>query len=64
MTIVDCGSLEHPENGIVIISGTREGDTATYSCNEGFVLNENSTNLRTCGENGTWSGDEPACTSK
>ena len=49
---------------MVALSGTREGDTATYSCNEGYELNENGTSERVCGPNGTWSEEEPTCISK
>ena len=48
----------------MMTTGTREGDRATYSCSVGYEFNENSTIERTCGENGTWSGDAPNCTSK
>ena len=62
ITVVDCGILTNPENGIVRVSGTLGGDTADYSCTEGYELNENGT--RICGSNGTWSGEEPICISK
>ena len=47
---------------MVRVSGTLEGDTAEYSCTEGYELNENGT--RICGPNETWSGEEPTCISK
>ena len=59
--VVDCGNLTDPVNGNVMVSGTLEGDTAEYSCTEGYELNENAT--RTCESNGTWSGEEPTCIS-
>ena len=55
----DCGNLTDPENGMVRVSGTLEGDTAEYSCIEGYELNQNGT--RICGPNETWSGEEPTC---
>ena len=33
-----CGSPDSPENGQVAQSGSSIGDTATYSCNNGFEL--------------------------
>lgn len=62
MISVDCGNLTDPENGMVRVSGTLEGDTAEYSCIEGYELSENCT--RICGPNETWSGEEPTCISK
>ena len=64
LLLVDCGRLDNPPNGIVVISATTEGDTATYFCNEGHVFAENGTDQRTCGSNGRWSGDQPSCTGK
>ena len=54
-----CLELPNPENGLVTITGTDIGDLATYSCNEGFVLEGDAT--RTCGQPGFWSGAEPIC---
>ena len=62
INVADCGNLTNPENGMVRVSGTAEGDTAEYSCTEGYELNE--TGTRICGSNGTWSGEEPVCISK
>ena len=36
------------------------GDTCTYTCDDGFGLQEGST-TRTCQNDGTWSGTEPRC---
>lgn len=47
---------------MVNVSGTLEGDTAEYSCIEGYELSENRT--RMCGPNEMWSGEEPTCISK
>ena len=54
-----CPDLENPDNGIVDVSGNQPGDTAVYSCNDGFTLDEVDT--RTCGQDGQWSGSEPTC---
>ena len=59
-TVVDCGSLTDPAGGQVDhTSGTTFGQTATYSCNIGYNLVENST--RTCQAIGNWSGSAPTC---
>ena len=61
----DCGPLENPENGMVVVSpSTLDGSVATYSCNVGFDLDRFPT--RTCQLNpstipGVWSGGAPTC---
>ncbi len=61
-TVVDCGSLTNPDNGMVDTSMTTEGSTATYTCNTGYNISPGDT--RTCQANGTWSGSEPTCDRK
>ncbi|XP_003387839.1 PREDICTED: sushi, von Willebrand factor type A, EGF and pentraxin domain-containing protein 1-like isoform X2 [Amphimedon queenslandica] len=57
----DCGPLDDPKNGKVDASGTAFWDTATYTCNPGFdIIGES---IRTCQENGQWSGVAPFCQS-
>lgn len=58
----DCGGLDDPANGNVDVSGTAFWDTATYSCNAGFELIGKA--IRTCEENGQWSGVAPFCRCK
>jgi len=62
ITAVDCGSLANPKNGRVELTGTTFGSTATYSCQNGFILVGSST--RTCQINGLWSGRAPVCSGK
>ena len=54
-----CEDLVPPANGSVEITGLSVGSVATYSCMEGLELN--STAVRTCLDDGSWSGTEPAC---
>ncbi len=56
---IDCGPLGAPDDGSVDASETTLGGVATYSCDEGFVVAGEPT--RTCQPDGTWSGDEPTC---
>ena len=52
--------LTAPDNGTVNTpSGTTFGETAEYSCNDGFNL-IGAANRR-CQESGLWSGSEPSC---
>ncbi len=61
-SVVDCGPLTDPTNGMVDIPTTTFESTATYSCtNNGYTLNGDMT--RTCLATGDWSGSEPACDS-
>ena len=54
-----CERLPGISNGRVDLSGRTVGSTATYTCNQGFVLVGSST--RICQSNGQWSGSEPSC---
>ena len=62
MTVVDCGTLTNPTNGQVSHTGrTTFGQTATYSCDTGYILVGG--NTRMCQATGIWSGSEPTCQS-
>lgn len=54
-----CDNLFSPLNGDVSLTGTAFQDTATYTCDEGYVLNGDET--RECLSTGSWSGEEPVC---
>ena len=53
------GQLPAPVEGAVVLTGTLVGDTATYSCNAGFVLFGKG--IRDCHLDGTWSHKTPEC---
>lgn len=58
--VKDCGPLATPTNGVVNVpSGTTYGQTATYSCNPGYILTGSAT--RQCAEDGYWTGALPVC---
>ena len=62
LIVADCGNLTDPANGqVTLTAGTTFGQTATYSCNTGYNLVENST--RTCQDTGEWSESAPTCQS-
>lgn len=55
-----CVSLQDPVNGAVDQpADAATGDTASYSCDEGYVLEGDAT--RTCEESGDWSSSAPRC---
>ena len=56
---VSCTPLSNPENGVVELTGTAVRDTATYSCNQGFLLFGKG--IRTCRADGAWNGKSPDC---
>ena len=60
--VVDCGTLEDPDNGQVDLSNTTFESTANYTCDLGYSLTGSST--RTCKANGEWSADPPSCECK
>ena len=61
---VDCGRLQHPQNGdISYSSSTASGSTATYNCRQGYTLD--GLKERTCQvTNAQWSGSASACQRK
>ena len=62
-TLAQCPVLMDPANGTVVLSGRSSGDTATYSCDSAdFDLV--GTAVRTCGDDGMWSGEAPMCIRK
>ena len=60
LTVVNCGNLTDPANGVVNHSaGTTSEQNATYRCNTGYNLVGDS--IRTCQAEGDWSGNAPTC---
>lgn len=57
-----CGTLPHPENGMVRFTSMLLGGHATFVCDPGYMLD--GSYLRTCGVLGTWSGSSPTCQRK
>ena len=67
LTAVDCGTLPNPSNGQVSHpGGTTFGQMATYICEQGYTLNEDSSrpNPRICQADGYWSGMSLSCPRK
>ena len=57
--IVDCGPLDDPANGGVLLLNTTTGSSAVYRCDDGFTIN--GTDVRICQSSGQWSGEAPVC---
>ena len=60
---INCGPLDEPKNGFVLLSGTAEGATATYSCKHSFVMEPEGENIRVCNHSGNWTGSASKCRS-
>ena len=56
-----CPDLSDPANGTVMMTGNSVGDTATYTCNEGFELD--GVMMVTCQDDGMWDNPPPTCRS-
>ena len=57
--MVTCSKLSRPANGEVFWESTEFNSIASYSCDEGYVLNGASE--RVCLANGFWSDRQPLC---
>ena len=62
----DCLPLTIPSNGAIVYSSSAnpsgnypEGTTATHSCTRGQLFDGDT--VRTCQNDGTWTGTEPSC---
>ena len=62
VTGIECPDLSDPANGAVTVNGQSVGDTADYSCNDGFELVGAMT--VTCESDGEWSDDPSVCRRK
>lgn len=59
LTAKDCGNLTVPQNGSLNGRETTFPNEATFSCDEGFILNGST--VRRCQSDGTWSGIRTSC---
>ena len=62
--LVTCSSLTDPTNGMIscLLGGDgvpNPGDTCTFTCDSGYELMGNV--MRTCGNDGSWSGSDAIC---
>ncbi|GAA6218625.1 sushi domain-containing protein 2-like [Lates japonicus] len=57
--VVSCGWLPTPRNGKKNGTHYLEGDTLSFSCNEGYILYGST--QRACLDDGTWTREQPYC---
>ena len=55
----DCGQLDAPSNGEVSVGTTLFGDTANYTCKNGYELI--GVTSRVCQVTGKWKDSTPIC---
>ena len=60
--LIDCGRPAELEHGELLVSETYFGATAEFACEEDYWLL--GSELRTCQEDGRWSGEEAFCECK
>jgi hypothetical protein len=57
--LITCLPALNITNGTMVVSGLGIGNSVTYQCDEGFVMEGSSSMV--CTENGTWNGSYPEC---
>ncbi|XP_064397067.1 CUB and sushi domain-containing protein 1-like isoform X5 [Halichondria panicea] len=60
---VNCGSPSSLSNGSVTVGLTTFNSLAGYGCDDGFLLDPPSQEIRSCTANRVWSGPDPTCNS-
>ena len=60
-TGVNCGSPSSLSNGSVTVGLTTFNSLAGYGCDDGFLLDPPSQEIRSCTANRVWSGPDPTC---
>ncbi|XP_009703787.1 PREDICTED: CUB and sushi domain-containing protein 3-like, partial [Cariama cristata] len=58
---ISCGDPGVPANGMRYGDDYVVGQNVTYMCQPGYTMDSNSSLIRTCTSNGTWSGIIPTC---
>lgn len=60
-TVISCGDPGIPANGLRYGDDYVVGQNVTFMCQPGYTMDSNSSQVRTCTSNGTWSGMLPLC---
>ncbi|XP_061670636.1 CUB and sushi domain-containing protein 3 isoform X2 [Syngnathoides biaculeatus] len=61
-TMINCGDPGLPANGLRYGEDFTIGQNVTFQCQPGYRMEEDGSAIRTCTQNGTWSGNMPMCT--
>lgn len=61
LAVINCGDPGVPANGMRYGDDYVVGQNVTYMCQPGYTMESDSSSIRTCTSNGTWSGSIPTC---
>uniref|UniRef100_A0A3Q3J783 CUB and Sushi multiple domains 3a n=1 Tax=Monopterus albus TaxID=43700 RepID=A0A3Q3J783_MONAL len=61
-TMINCGDPGVPANGLRYGEDFTIGQNVSFQCQPGYRMEEDGSPVRTCTQNGTWSGNMPICT--
>lgn len=61
LAVINCGDPGVPANGMRYGDDYVVGQNVTYMCQPGYTMESNTSSIRTCTSNGTWSGSIPTC---
>ncbi len=62
--VINCGDPGVPANGLRYGEDFTIGQNISFQCQPGYRMEEDGSPVRTCTQNGTWSGNMPLCTGK
>ncbi|KAG7501128.1 hypothetical protein JOB18_040546 [Solea senegalensis] len=61
-TMINCGDAGVPANGLRYGEDFTIAQNISFQCQPGYRMEEDGSAVRTCTQNGTWSGNMPICT--
>ncbi|KAM9738006.1 CUB and sushi domain-containing protein 3 isoform 2-T2 [Menidia menidia] len=61
-TMINCGDPGIPANGLRYGEDFTISQNVSFQCQPGYRMEEDGSSVRTCTQNGTWSGNMPLCT--
>ncbi|XP_063755390.1 CUB and sushi domain-containing protein 3 [Eleginops maclovinus] len=61
-TMINCGDPGVPASGLRYGEDFTIGQNVSFQCQPGYRMEEDGSPVRTCTNNGTWSGNMPMCT--
>jgi len=62
--VINCGDPGVPANGLRYGEDFVISQNVSFQCQPGYTMEEDGSPVRTCTQNGTWSGSMLMCTGK
>lgn len=62
--MINCGDPGVPANGLRYGEDFTIGQNVSFQCQPGYRMEEDGSPVRTCTQNGTWTGNMPLCAGK